>query len=216
MAAQLTENSLINEVVRNYWIHTRLLLLNTEKKCSSYEWPLHSKNWVWRHPYAYIGNPYMSGSLHLCYHEENFPGMIIRSETLIRQAESPTLDYVLGGTRTNEYPTAFNYQIQGCLPLPDDCTLEQRIKNLNQSVETWYLGKKGATPTGLPRSTCSSVLEWTSCTNVLNVGCWNYGEIQGDHFICGNNKIPRWLTAFHGAKTQRIQGMPNAEILRYA
>ena len=160
-------------MVRNYWIHTGLLLPNTERKQTSYEWPLHSNLWGKHVPRNYMGNPRVFGPLHLSDHEENFPGMIIRSETLISQAESPTLDYLLGGTRTNEYPTAFNYQVQGCGPLPDNCTPDQWLRIVNQSVETWYLGKKGATPTGLPRSTCASVLEWTSCTSVLNDGCWN-------------------------------------------
>ena len=134
------------------------------------------------------------GPLNLFYHEENFPGMLVRPETLIRQAESPTLHYLLGGTRTNEYPTAFNYQIQNCGPLPESCTHEQWNKICDQAAETWYLRKKGATPTGLPRSTCSDVLKWTSSTNVLNCGCWNYGEIQGDHFIGGHHKVPRYFT----------------------
>ena len=100
----------------------------------------------------------------------------------------------MGGTRTNEYPTAFNYQIQGCGPLPENITLDQWNKIVNQSAETLYLGKKGATPSGLPRSTCDTVLWWTSCTNVLNVGCWNYGDVQGVHYIGGHHKVPRWLT----------------------
>ena len=56
------------------------------------------------------------------------------------------------------------------------------------------LAKRGVLLAASQRSTCASVLEWTVCTNVLNVGCWNYGDIQGVHYIGGHHKVPRWLT----------------------
>ena len=68
-----------NDVVRNFWIHTGLLLPNTERKHTSYEWPLHSNSWKEHVPRNYMGNPRVFGPLHLSYHQDNFPGMIIRS-----------------------------------------------------------------------------------------------------------------------------------------
>lgn len=136
--------------------------------------------------------------------------MLVKVSTLLEQAESPTLHYVLGGTRTNEYPTAFNYQIQGAGPLPDDCTIEQWNKICDQSAETWYLGKKGATPTeGLPRSTCDDVFKFSGCSGTFNFGCWNFGEIQGDHFIGGHYKVPRYLTDIPVCQDPRDQRYGN-------
>ena len=103
-----------NDVILNYWVHTGLLQRNTRGVCSSYEWPPHSKNYIYKsHPHEYIGNYEVLGILRVFYNETNFPGMLVKVSTLLEQAESPTLHYVLGGTRTNEYPTAFNHQIQG-------------------------------------------------------------------------------------------------------
>ena len=153
MDAQLTEREFShhNEVVRNYWIHTGLLLPNIDRKRSYYEWPIHSGKCFSHEPWGYIGNPQIFGPLHLLVHEENFPGMIIRAETLIQQGASPTLHYLMGGTRAGEYPMAVNYQVQGCGPLPDNCTLEQWVRIVNQSMETWYLGKKGGYALWLPK-----------------------------------------------------------------
>ena len=121
-----------NEVILNYWVHTGLLQRNTRNERSSYEWPPHSGTYVYRtHPNDYIGNFEVFGPLRVFYNESNFHGMLTKVSTLLEQAESPTLHYALGGTRTNEYPTAFNYQIQGAGPLPDNCTIEQWNKILN-------------------------------------------------------------------------------------
>ena len=154
-----------NEVVLNYWIHKELLQPNTKEKRSWYEYPARSRQWTSGHIWKYIGNPQVFGDHFLLVNEENFPGMLCRAETIIRQNESPTLHYIVQGTRANTYPTAMNFQIQGCLQLPDNITANQWAKIISQSMETWYLGKFGATPQGFPIQTSATVLEHTGCTN---------------------------------------------------
>ena len=56
----------------------------------------------------YIGCSEVCSDLAVLYHEENFPGIDCKISVLLKQTESPSITYVLGGTKWNRYPTAIN------------------------------------------------------------------------------------------------------------
>ena len=52
----------------------------------------------------------------------------------------------------------------------------------------------GVTPQGFPVQTNATVLAHTCCTNALNAGFFNLGELQGQFYVGGNQKVPQYLT----------------------
>ncbi|MCP4311950.1 MAG: hypothetical protein GY790_11860, partial [Bacteroidetes bacterium] len=183
-----------NDVLLHYWLRTGLLQENSGKWRSWYQYPQHEKKYFWGPLFRYVGNPKIFGQHYLLVNEKNFPGMICKAETIISQAESPILHYLLQGTKGNSYPTAVNYQIAGSTRLPADTTPSQWSKFVDTATEMWRLGKYGITPTGFPVQTNAIVLHHTGCTNPFVAGFFNLGELQGTFYVGGNYKVPQHLT----------------------
>ena len=111
-----------NGVVLKYWLSTGLLHENRDEWRSWYQYPLQGGDYFWGPLFQYIGNSRIFGKHYLLVNENNFPGMICKSEIIIHQKESPILHYLLQGTKANTYPTAVNYQIAGSTRLPANIT----------------------------------------------------------------------------------------------
>ena len=173
---------------------------------TQYEYPEKSGHHHYGKNHDLIGSKKVFGDLAVDYHEENFPGIACRTSVLIEQEESPIMPYLMGGTKSNTYPSALKLQLLCAGPLPPYCTKQQFEKLLRLSQEIWYGGKTGTDPRqGVLRPTELEALHWSTCTPSFKFSARNFGNLHCQYYWGGHHKIPRSQTCLNRLLT--IQGM---------